>query len=213
MRPIPPIFTKANLKKSVSVVLLLLGVYVTGLGAWIKIQTTLALRESPQPEAILMLGGNHEREPFTAQFAAQQEYPLEIWVSSGVGRKQASQAFQEAGIPEERVHLDYQAVDTVTNFSTLVDDLKKENIHHVYLITSDFHMARSKAIARIILGSQGIAFTPIEVPSSDEAESLLSIARDVSRSILWTLTGRTAATLNPHFDKLRAQNLKEVEAL
>ncbi|MDJ1168597.1 YdcF family protein [Roseofilum sp. BLCC_M154] len=207
------IFTKANVKKSVSLLLLLLGVYVTGLGTWIKIQTTLALRESPQPEAILMLGGNHEREPFTAQFAAQQEYPLEIWVSSGVGRKQASQTFQDAGIPEERVHLDYQAVDTVTNFSTLVDDLKAKNIHHVYLITSDFHMPRSKAIATIILGSQGIAFTPIEVPSSDEGESLMSIARDVSRSILWTLTGRTAATLNPQFHKLRAQNLKEVEAL
>lgn len=207
------IFTKANVKKSVSLLLLLLGVYVTGLGTWIKIQTTLALRESPQPEAILMLGGNHEREPFTAQFAAQQEYPLEIWVSSGVGRKKATEAFQGAGIPEERVHLDYQAVDTVTNFSTLVDDLKAKNIHHVYLITSDFHMPRSKAIATIILGSEGIAFTPIEVPSSDEGESLMSIARDVSRSILWTLTGRTAATLNPQFHKLRAQNLKEVEAL
>ena len=207
------IFTKANLKKSVSLFLLLLGVYVTGLGTWIKFQTTLALRKAPQPEAILMLGGNHEREPFTAQFAAQQEQPLEIWVSSGVGRKQASQTFQDAGIPEERVHLDYQAVDTVTNFSTLVDDLKAKNIHHIYLITSDFHMPRSKAIATIILGSEGIAFTPIEVPSSDEGESPLSIARDVSRSILWTLTGRTAATLNPQFHKLRAQNLKEVESL
>jgi len=213
LRPMPPIFTKANLKKSVTILLLLLGVYVTGLGAWIKLQTTLALGESPQPEAILMLGGNHDREPFTAQFAAEQEYPLEIWVSSGVGRKQASQAFQAAGIPEERVHLDYQAVDTVTNFSTLVDDLKSDNIRHVYLITSDFHMPRSKAIATIILGSQGITFTPIEVPSSDDGESPLSIARDVSRSILWTLTGRTAATLNPQFHKLRAQNLKQTEAL
>jgi hypothetical protein len=74
-------------------------------------------------------------------------------------------------------------------------------------------MPRSKAIATIILGSEGIAFTPIEVPSSDEGESPLSIARDVSRSILWTLTGRTAATLNPQFHKLRAQNLKEVESL
>jgi len=207
------IFTKANVKKSVSIALLLLGVYVTGLGTWIKLQTTLALRKAPQPEAILMLGGNHEREPFTAQFAAQQEQPLEIWVSSGVGREKATQAFKAAGISEEQFHLDYQAVDTVTNFSTLVNDLKSKDIDHVYLITSDFHMPRSKAIATIILGSQGIAFTPIEVPSSDEGESPLSIARDVSRSILWTLTGRTAATLNPQFHKLRAQNLKEVEAL
>jgi len=159
-----PIFTKANLKKSISLVLLSLGISGIGLGSWIKIQTTLALREAPQPEAILMLGGTHNREPFTAQFAAQQESPLDIWVSTGVDSEQARAIFQEAGIPEERVHLDREAIDTITNFTTLVDDLRAKDIDHVYLITSDFHMPRSKAIATLILARRR------EAPRSTEGE-------------------------------------------
>ncbi|MDJ1184366.1 YdcF family protein [Roseofilum casamattae] len=194
---------KFDLKKAIAILSILATLYGIGLASWIEWQTALAREQAPTPEAILMLGGNHDREVFTARFARQHDLPLDIWVSSGLGRQQASQIFRAAGIAEERVHLDYQAVDTVTNFSTLVRQLKEQQIRHVYLITSDYHMARSQAIASIILGSQGIAFTPVEVPSPATQESPIRIARDVARSVFWTLTGHTAATLNPQYDKLR----------
>lgn len=61
-------------------------------------------------------------------------------------------------------------------------------------------MPRAKAIATIILGSQGIAFTPLAVPSSRPQESIIRIIRDIARALLWIFTGRTGASLNPALD-------------
>ncbi len=164
--------------------------------AAIPIKLAIASHQSPKPQAILILGGGEAREKFTAQFA--QNHPsLDIWVSSGVSCEKANQIFGAAGIPEERIHLDYRAVDTVTNFTSLVEDFEKLNIKHLYIITSEFHLPRASAIATIVLGSRGITFTPISVTSHLSKESFIHISRDVFRSILWMITGRTGASLNP----------------
>lgn len=165
----------------------------------IPVRLAIATNIAPLPQAIVTLGGGSDREQFTAQFA--QMYPsLEIWVSSGTPTNNAREIFQAAGIPNTQVHLDRRAVDTVTNFTSLVKDFNKRNFHHLYLITSDFHMARAKAIATFVLGSQGIAFTPVSIPSNQPPESWFHILRDSGRAILWIVTGRTGASLNPHKD-------------
>jgi uncharacterized SAM-binding protein YcdF (DUF218 family) len=163
----------------------------------IPIRLAIAFYIAPQPQAILTLGGGDEREKFTAEFA--QNYPnLDIWVSTGIPPQKANAIFQATGIPEHRLYLDYRASDTVTNFTTLVADFKQRGIQHIYLITSDFHMPRAKAIATLVLGSQGIAFTPISIPSNEPRESILRIVRDSGRSLLWIISGRTGASLNSH---------------
>ncbi|WP_414542629.1 hypothetical protein [Nostoc sp. CCY0012] len=58
-------------------------------------------------------------------------------------------------------------------------------------------MPRAKAIATIILGSQGIAFIPLAVPSNRPQESIIRIIQDVARVFLWVFTGHTGASLNP----------------
>jgi uncharacterized SAM-binding protein YcdF (DUF218 family) len=148
-----------------------------------------------EPEAILVLGGSTEREHFAADFA--QEHPqLDIWVSSGSNPEYAEWLFHEAAISRDRVHLDYQAVDTVTNFTTLVDELAADGIHSVYLITSDYHMRRAVIIGQIVLGSRDISFKPVIVPSQDpEPEPLLRGMRDGARALLWVFTGRTGSSL------------------
>ncbi|NET51403.1 MAG: YdcF family protein, partial [Merismopedia sp. SIO2A8] len=124
----------------------------------IPARLAIAHYQAPHPQAILTLGGGIDREKFTAKFA--QTHPsLEIWVSTGIDVETAQSIFQSAGIPNGRVHLDRRAVDTVTNFTSLVADFKSRKIKHLYLITSAFHMPRAKAIATIVFGSQGIAFT------------------------------------------------------
>ncbi len=163
----------------------------------IPVRLAIASYQVPHPEAILTLGGGIDREKFTAQFA--QAHPsLEIWVSSGTEPKEALAIFQAAGIPDTRVNLDRRAVDTVTNFTTLVADFKNRGIKHLYLITSDFHMPRAKAIAFFVLGSQGITFTPVTVPSKEPDESNLHILRDIGRSVVWILTDRTGASLRTY---------------
>lgn len=146
------------------------------------------------PQAILVLGGATEREIFAAKFA--QEHPdLEIWVSSGSNPEFAEWNFAEAGIEAERIHLDYRAVDTVTNFTTLVDDFEAAGITSIYLITSDYHMRRARVIGEIVLGSRGISFRPVVVPSEQTPESLDKAVRDAARAVLWVTTGRTGLEL------------------
>ena len=161
----------------------------------IPVQLAIAFYQAPLPQAIFTLGGGLDREEFTAQFAAW--YPsLEIWVSSGTRPDKAREIFQAAGISDERVNLDRRAVDTVTNFTSLVADFKSLNIQHLYLITSDFHMRRAIAIATLVLGSRGIAFTPVSIPSKQPPESWLHIFRDFGRALFWIFTGHTGASLN-----------------
>lgn len=148
-----------------------------------------------QPEAVLVLGGAPEREVFAAQFA--REHPqVSVWVSGGSNPEYTEWAFEEAGIEPDRVIIDRDAVDTVSNFTTLVDRFKAEGIESVYLITSDYHMRRARVIGEIILGSRGIDFKPIAVPSERSPEPLEKAVRDGARAVLWVATGRTGSRLS-----------------
>lgn len=147
-----------------------------------------------KPQAVLVLGGSPDREKYAATFA--QNHPdLPIWISSGSPQEYAEWVFTEAGIPQDRLHLDYQAVDTVTNFTTLVEQFKAEGITSLYVITSDYHMARASVIGEIVLGSRGIDFQTVTVPSERSPEPLNKVLRDGARAALWVTTGSTGANL------------------
>ncbi|MGA7935186.1 MAG: YdcF family protein, partial [Kovacikia sp.] len=124
-----------------------------------------------EPQALLVLGGDPERENFAAEFAHQHP-DLPIWIS-GVGNPiTTEEVFSKAGISSDRVHIDQSARDTVTNFTTLVDKLRARGINNVYLITSDYHMRRARVIGEIVFGSRGIYLKPVAVPSKDQTEAL-----------------------------------------
>jgi uncharacterized SAM-binding protein YcdF (DUF218 family) len=146
-----------------------------------------------QPQALLVLGGEPKREKFAAEMARHYPY-LPIWVSSGSNREYAEWVFIEAGIARTRLRLDYHAVDTVTNFTTLIEQLQKHKIKSVYLITSDDHMPRARVVGEIILGSRGIEIRPLPIPSGRQPESINKVLRDAGRAVLWVLTGRTGTT-------------------
>ena len=149
---------------------------------------------NPPPEAMLVLGGHEERERYAARLARQ--YPqIPIWVSSGSPQEYAQKIFAQAGIESERLYFDYRASDTVTNFTTLVDELEARGIDSVYLITSENHMRRAKIIGHVIFGSRGIDFQPISVPSQNPPEPVEKCWRDGARSILWLITGHTGTIL------------------
>jgi uncharacterized SAM-binding protein YcdF (DUF218 family) len=185
-------------------IFLLITGLVIALVSILPLRLAIARYQVPNPQAILTLGGGRDREVFTAQFA--QIHPsLPIWVSAGSPTEIIRQTFRDAGIDETRLHIDRRAVDTVTNFTTLVRDFNRKDIKHLYLITSDDHMPRAKAIATVVLGSQGITFTPVTVSSKGTAESKLRILRDTSRALMWVITGRTGASLkdfNNAFEQL-----------
>lgn len=149
-----------------------------------------------QPEAVLVLGGSStqlERERFAAR-VARQHPDLPIWVSSGAPNvPYVKRVFAKSGVDPRRLHLDYQAVDTVTNFTTLADDLQNKGIKSVYLITSDYHMRRAWVIGEIVLGSRGILVEPVALPTAQQAEPWDKTFRDGGRAVLWLITGETGA--------------------
>lgn len=147
------------------------------------------------PPVAIVLGGAPERERFAAQFARDNPN-VKIWVSSGSNREYAKWVFDEARVPDDQWALDYQAVDTVTNFTTLIEKLEDRQIDQVYLITSDYHMRRASVVAQIVLGSRGIRFKPVPIAteaSPERPETLARSVRDGARSLLWVVTGKTGS--------------------
>lgn len=171
---------------------------VSGLTGVISVRLAIAQHQAPTPQALLVLEGNVERVKFAAQFS--QSHPtLPIWVSGnpeGFNRNQS--IFKQAGIPLKRIHYDFCAVDTVTNFTCNADTFSAQQIRHIYVVTSTYHMSRSLAIASIVLGSRGILSTPLPVPSEAAPEGAWRTLRDYIRCVIWLATGWTGANLNPH---------------
>jgi uncharacterized SAM-binding protein YcdF (DUF218 family) len=173
---------------------------IAGLTFALLILTTACGKDQDlQPDAIFVLGGATERERFAAKFAAQHP-GIPIWVSSGSPKEYARGVFAKAGIDKSRVHLDYQAVDTVTNFTSLVDKFQAEGIDSVYLITSDYHMRRARVIGDIVFGSREIKIFPVPIPTGKPPESTKKCLRDGARAILWVTTGHTGASLSQRAD-------------
>jgi uncharacterized SAM-binding protein YcdF (DUF218 family) len=164
----------------------------------IPIRIAIAFHQTPVPQAIFVLGSDSQRMEFAAQFWRSHQ-DLDIWVSDFESNLNHNRLiFQKFGVPDERLRLDGKATDTVTNFTTLSKDFVENKIQHIYLITSDYHMSRARAIASIVLGSEGIVVTPLAVPSSGVmSESMVRVLRDCGRSLLWFFSGLTGASLNP----------------
>jgi len=161
------------------------GCMIFGIPCFPPISPSPSTRE---PQAILVLGGSPTREKFAAQFAL--EHPqLPIFVSSGSPEEYAQYVFDRAGVSRDRIHLDYRAVDTVTNFTIMVTELQKRKITHVYVITSEFHMPRALVIGKIVLGSRGIEMYPVTIPSEIKSENPTKALRDGLRSVFWLVTG------------------------
>ncbi len=146
-----------------------------------------------EPEAIFVLGGGTTREPVAAKLA--RKHPrIPIWVSGGRPPDIARSIFRSEFVELKRLKLDYQAIDTVTNFTSMVDKLQVKHIKSVYLVTSDYHMNRSRLVGEIIFGSRGIAVKPVIVPSNQPDESWGKVGVDGMRAIGWLITGRTGVS-------------------
>jgi uncharacterized SAM-binding protein YcdF (DUF218 family) len=154
---------------------------------WRELQNTWL-----QPDAIFVLGGETQREKFAARLAVTHPN-LPIWVSGGAPVSYAKKVFAKENVDLRRLHVDRNAVDTVTNFTTMVETLEQAGVKSVYLVTSDDHMARSRLIAEVIFGSRGITVKPVSFVSGRPDESWQKVLRDGGRAVVWLFTGKTGA--------------------
>jgi len=140
---------------------------------------------------ILVLGGDKDRELVAADLARREGLP--VVVSGGSNPEYAHWIFEEReGLPSQQVQLDYRARDTLTNFTSLVDELRRARIRHALLVTSSDHMARALLVGRIVAGSRGIQLTPVPVPCGQlcVSERRSKIWGDGLRAALWVISGR-----------------------
>lgn len=145
----------------------------------------------PPPQMILVLGGDAERERVAAQLARADGLP--VVVSGGSNPEYATWLFREQeGLPPGQVRLDYRARDTLTNFTSLVDDLRQARVRHALLVTSVDHMERALLVGRIVAGSRGIHLTPVAVSCGHAClkETRRKIWGDGLRAAVWVISGR-----------------------
>ena len=144
----------------------------------------------PPPQLVLVLGGDVERERVGAEVAKRDGLP--VMVSGGSNPEYAHWLFRGRGLDDTRVLLDYRATDTLSNFTSVVDDLKRSKIRHVVLVTSSDHMDRALMVGRVVAGSRGIGLTPLAVPCGERCvpEDWRKVWGDGMRAALWVVSGR-----------------------
>ena len=146
--------------------------------------------QPPPPQMILVLGGDVDRERTAAELARQRGLP--VVVSGGSNPEYAHWLFAQSGLGGGRVLLDYRAHDTLSNFTSVVGDLRRARVRHVLLVTSSDHMQRALLVGRIVAGSRGITLTPVPVPCGARCtpEPRRKVWGDGARALLWVITGR-----------------------
>jgi hypothetical protein len=168
-----------------------LGLLLVLAGGWVWLSRGWWWPSPPPAQMILVLGGDVERERHAAEIARERSLP--VVVSGGSNPEYAQWLFVERqGLPSQQVQLDYRATDTLTNFTPLVDDLRRARIRHALLVTSSDHMDRALLVGRIVAGSRGIHLTPEPVACGRQCvpESRRKVWGDGLRAALWVVSGR-----------------------
>ena len=140
-----------------------------------------------QPQRILVLGGDADRERMGLHLARRMNLPLVV--SGGTNPEYAQSLVRDAGLTQDRVRLDYRAKDTLGNFTSLVDELQRDDL---LLVTSEDHLPRAMAVGGIVAGSRGIRLTGVPVSCRPQCrdESLSKRVGDGLRAAAWVITGR-----------------------
>jgi uncharacterized SAM-binding protein YcdF (DUF218 family) len=149
-----------------------------------------ALTTVQPPQRILVLGGDLDRERVGLRLAQQLSLPLVV--SGGSNPEYAQWLVRDAGMDQSRVLLDYRAKDTFSNFTSLVDDLKRDGVRHVYLVTSEDHLPRAMTVGRLVAGSRGIRLTGVPVACQPACleETWGKRLGDGIRALTWVITGQ-----------------------
>ena len=154
-------------------------------------------------KAILELGGNINRLDTALELAKQHPDAL-IIISSEGDPAGCLAKLKAAGISKNRFILDYNAWDTVTNFTTTLPIIRDQEIGELYVVTDLFHIPRSKAICETIYFFRGVVINYVAHGYDDHKEV---IWYDFMRSLVWRLTNHLI-----YDEKVKGQRMPGIEA-
>jgi len=138
---------------------------------------------------VLVLGGSADRESRCMRVVASETCP--IWLSGPALTEDCLEVCESQGVDLEYLRVDYRALDTLSNFTSMVPDMKSRGFKQMILVTSQEHETRAKCIASMILPYYNIELSGvIAIPGSKEdEEGTLIVLRDIIRTALWLLVG------------------------
>ncbi|WP_411843789.1 YdcF family protein [Salinicoccus sp. HZC-1] len=123
-----------------------------------------------ESDLIVMLGGDGGRMEKAAELY-REGYADSVLITPIVESNALSQSTalaKEYGIPEEALVKEYEATSTYTNASITIDIMKENDMTSALIVTSDYHVKRSKYIYDK-LNDEGFEFRYIPA-LSDEGE-------------------------------------------
>lgn len=163
--------------------------------------------ETPEAQerrlALIALGGNVEREIYAVYLTNLHQFQTAVLYLSSGSLDQEYPGIKELG---DRCIIDRSAVDTLSNFTTLLPSLTTTGIKDVICVTSRSHARRANAVARIVLGHHGIHVKMQVTPWGEDgpSESIWRFLRDVCRAFIWIYTGWTGESIALWFYPERA---------
>jgi uncharacterized SAM-binding protein YcdF (DUF218 family) len=139
---------------------------------------------------ILELGGSPNRLKKAAEIYHQFPDAI-VLISSEDSAHLCLNILAEANVPESKVFFNYDAWDTVTNFTETYKLITKANAQQLFVVTDKFHMERAMAIANVVYFASSIKLTPCEYLGGDlnRQESSGLIRADFLRALCWKLFG------------------------
>jgi uncharacterized SAM-binding protein YcdF (DUF218 family) len=133
---------------------------------------------------ILQLGGNVAR--LDTGIKVLQEHPdATMIISSELPADVCIRKLREAKIPKERFIFDYQAWDTVTNFTVTCPMIRDMGIEELYVVSDLFHIPRVEAICESIYLGRNIKKYYISHGTDNHKEV---IWYDLCRALFWRFT-------------------------
>lgn len=164
-------------------------------------------------EGLFIPGGNWERiEAIPLVFKKGTTHSVFI-SEHKYAQEKALRYLEDHGVDPNKIYYNCHAIDTLTNFTTLVDEVRAQGITHIKVITSPEHMIRSLAIGTIVFGYYGIKVTGIATEGHSLPESRWRTLRDVMRSAMWGVSGITLASFSPKLSEKQRQEYLEGHCL
>jgi vancomycin permeability regulator SanA len=124
-----------------------------------------------------------------------------IIISSEGGTQQCLDKLNAAGIPSTDYIFDFNAWDTVTNFTATYDYIRKRGTKTLFVVTDKFHMPRAMAIAKIVYLFTGVKLIACESLEGDlnRTESKVKVNEAIIRTTLWKFLGYLPGSNGPTY--------------
>lgn len=168
---------------------------------------------------IIELGGSPHRLNKAIEIYKQNPDAL-ILISSETNPRLCVDMLNKAGIPKDKYIFDFNAWDTITNFTETYKFIRSKDTKKLFIVTDRFHMRRSMKIAKNVYLFTGVNLIPCESLEGDlnRKESNSQVFNAFVKSLVWKFTGRVNKNSNSYktrmtgiqADKLIAQEIANV---